>query len=166
MNPAQQFIARSISPHIRYLGKSRGKWKGRQSLGVEPRTPLAWAASVLPLSHDSWTTLTGSTECLSCTPGYHFFSITRFSLPPNRFAAEGCYRSCLYYGHCQRFSVHFAHQVWHMIVTWLVEHSFVNVLCDRMSTPFFFLVNVFRFAVSRRFLLVHTHTLHCNSVQP
>ena len=36
-------------------GESRGKWKGRQLLGVEPRTPLAWAASALPLSHDSWT---------------------------------------------------------------------------------------------------------------
>ena len=30
--------------------------KGRQSLGVEPRTPLAWAANALPLSHDSRTT--------------------------------------------------------------------------------------------------------------
>ena len=30
--------------------------KGRQPPGVEPRTPLAWAASALPLSYDSWTT--------------------------------------------------------------------------------------------------------------
>ena len=37
-------------------GENRGKWKGRQLPGVEPRTPLAWAASALPLSHDSRTT--------------------------------------------------------------------------------------------------------------
>ena len=37
-------------------GTNRGKWKSRQSPGVEPRTPLAWAASALPLSHDSQTT--------------------------------------------------------------------------------------------------------------
>ena len=37
-------------------GENRGKWKGQQLPGVEPRTPLAWAASALPLSHDSWTT--------------------------------------------------------------------------------------------------------------
>ena len=37
-------------------GENRGKWKNRQSPGVEPRTPLAWAASALPLSHNSWTT--------------------------------------------------------------------------------------------------------------
>ena len=30
--------------------------KGRQSPGVKPRTPLAWAANALPLSHDSRTT--------------------------------------------------------------------------------------------------------------
>ena len=30
--------------------------KGWQPPGVEPRTPLAWAASALPLSHDSQTT--------------------------------------------------------------------------------------------------------------
>ena len=125
----------------RYLDKSRGKWKGRQSLGVEPRTPLAWAASVLPLSYDSRTTLTTLHRWYSM-PQLHtwlpFFQHYKISPPPHRFAAEGCYRSCLYYGHCQGFSVHFAHQVWHMIVTWLVEHSFVDVLCDRMSTPFFF----------------------------
>ena len=37
-------------------GKNRRKWKRRQLPGVEPRTPLAWAASALPLSHDSRTT--------------------------------------------------------------------------------------------------------------
>ena len=37
-------------------GTNRGKWKGRQSPWVEPRTPLAWAASALPLSHNSRTT--------------------------------------------------------------------------------------------------------------
>ena len=37
-------------------GKNRGEWNGRQSPGVEPRTPLAWATSALPLSHDSQTT--------------------------------------------------------------------------------------------------------------
>ena len=37
-------------------GENRGKWKSRQPPGVEPRTPLAWAASALPLSHDSRTT--------------------------------------------------------------------------------------------------------------
>ena len=36
--------------------KNRGKYKGRQPPGVEPRTPLAWATSTLPLSHDSRTT--------------------------------------------------------------------------------------------------------------
>ena len=52
--------------------------KGQQAPGVKPRTPLALAASALPLSHDSWTTtnphnpaqLSGS-ECFSCTPGSH-----------------------------------------------------------------------------------------------
>ena len=34
-------------------GEIRGKWKSRQRPGVEPRTPLAWVASALPLSHDS-----------------------------------------------------------------------------------------------------------------
>ena len=37
-------------------GVNRGKWKGRQLPGVGPRTPLAWAASALPLSHNSWIT--------------------------------------------------------------------------------------------------------------
>ena len=37
-------------------GENRGKWKSQQSPGVEPRTPLAWAASALPLSHNSRTT--------------------------------------------------------------------------------------------------------------
>ena len=37
-------------------GKNRGNWKSRQSPGVEPRTPLAQAASALPLSHNSRTT--------------------------------------------------------------------------------------------------------------
>ena len=37
-------------------GKNRGKWKGRQLPGVESRTPLGWAPSVLPLSHNSRTT--------------------------------------------------------------------------------------------------------------
>ena len=32
------------------------KVKSRQSPGVEPRTPLAWAANALPLSHNSRTT--------------------------------------------------------------------------------------------------------------
>ena len=32
-------------------GRNRGK--GRQPLGVKPRTPLTWAASALPLSHDN-----------------------------------------------------------------------------------------------------------------
>ena len=34
-------------------GKNREKWKGRQLLGVKPRTPLAWATSALPLTHNS-----------------------------------------------------------------------------------------------------------------
>ena len=37
-------------------GENRGKWKGQQSSWVEPRTPLAWTASALPLNHDSHTT--------------------------------------------------------------------------------------------------------------
>ena len=43
-----------------YEVKNRGKWKGRQLPGVKPRTPLAWAASFLPLSHNSWTTTSQS----------------------------------------------------------------------------------------------------------
>ena len=35
------------------MGWKERKVKGRQLLGVEPRTPLAWATSALPLSHDS-----------------------------------------------------------------------------------------------------------------
>ena len=35
-------------------GENRG-WKCRQLPGVKPRTPLAWAASALPLSHNSLT---------------------------------------------------------------------------------------------------------------
>ena len=35
--------------------EKKKKKKGRQLPGVEPRTPLAWAASALPLSHDSRT---------------------------------------------------------------------------------------------------------------
>ena len=48
---------------------------------VEPRTPLAWAASALPLSYNSRTTTsphtilymycTDGTECFSRTPGSH-----------------------------------------------------------------------------------------------
>ena len=38
------------------MRRNRGKWKSRQSPGVEPRTPLAWTASALPLSHNSRTT--------------------------------------------------------------------------------------------------------------
>ena len=37
-------------------GENRGKWKGQQSPGVKSRTPLVWAASALPLSHNSRTT--------------------------------------------------------------------------------------------------------------
>ena len=33
------------------------KWKGLQFPGVESRIPLAWAASALPLSHDSQATI-------------------------------------------------------------------------------------------------------------
>ena len=69
--------------HDHYLDvmrRKQRKWKSRQSLGIKLRTPLAWATSALPLSHDSWQppTLTilymyctGGTECLSCTPGSH-----------------------------------------------------------------------------------------------
>ena len=38
-------------------GENRGKWKGRQPPGVKPRTPLAWAGSALPLSHNSQATI-------------------------------------------------------------------------------------------------------------
>ena len=37
-------------------GENRGKWKGRQPPSFEPTTPLAWAASALPLSYGNWTT--------------------------------------------------------------------------------------------------------------
>ena len=36
--------------------ENRGKWKGWQPPGIEPKTPLAWAVSALSLSHDSWMT--------------------------------------------------------------------------------------------------------------
>ena len=51
--------AQSILPQIgnkRLWGENKRKWKGRQPPGVKPMTPLAWAASVLPPSHDSRTT--------------------------------------------------------------------------------------------------------------
>ena len=35
-------------------GKNRGKWKGWQLPEVESRTPQAWAASALPLSHSAY----------------------------------------------------------------------------------------------------------------
>ena len=38
-----------------FWGKNRGRWKSQHLPTVEPRTPLAWAASALPLSHNSWT---------------------------------------------------------------------------------------------------------------
>ena len=44
-------------------GRNRGK--GRQPLGVKPRTPLTWAASALPLSHDNRRT-TNPHEPLYC----------------------------------------------------------------------------------------------------
>ena len=39
-----------------YEAKIEESEKGRQPPGVEPRTPLAWATSAVPLSHDNWTT--------------------------------------------------------------------------------------------------------------
>ena len=45
-----------ISEFRCYEVKIEESEKGRQTLGVEPRTPLAWAASTLPLSHDRQTT--------------------------------------------------------------------------------------------------------------
>ena len=36
--------------------ENRGKWKGWQPPTVEPRTPLAWVASALPLSYSNQTT--------------------------------------------------------------------------------------------------------------
>ena len=38
------------------MRQKKGKWNGLQPPGVEPRTPLAWATSALPQSHDSQTT--------------------------------------------------------------------------------------------------------------
>ena len=35
------------SSKMKLWGENRGKWKGHQSTGVEPRTPLAWDASAL-----------------------------------------------------------------------------------------------------------------------
>ena len=64
-------------------------WKGWQSLGVKPRTPLAWAASALPLSHNSWAitnphnplyALHKWTKCLSHTPGNHLVCAIRTPL--------------------------------------------------------------------------------------
>ena len=39
-----------------FWGENIEKWKGRQPPGAKHRTPLAWVASALPLSHDSRTT--------------------------------------------------------------------------------------------------------------
>ena len=36
-------------------GENKGRWKSQQSLGVEPRTPLAWVTSALLLSYNSRT---------------------------------------------------------------------------------------------------------------
>ena len=63
------------------------KRPAQQLLGVKLRTPLAWAANALPLSHDSLATCTilymyctGGTECLSCTPGSHSVFVIRTPL--------------------------------------------------------------------------------------
>ena len=52
-------------------GKNREKWEGRQSLGVKPRTLLAWAASAVPLTHNSRMT-TNLYFCLITSNFIHF----------------------------------------------------------------------------------------------
>ena len=68
-------------------GENRGKRKGRQSLGIEPRTPLAWAASALPLSHDNRTTTSPHNPAqvgLSRMPGSHSVCAVRTPLGIDR----------------------------------------------------------------------------------
>ena len=50
------------------------KWKGWQLLWLEPRTPLAWAASALLLSHVSQTT-TKPHNPLYATEAFHYMHI-------------------------------------------------------------------------------------------
>ena len=52
-------------------GKNREKWEGRQSLGVKSRTLLAWAASAVPLTHNSRMT-TNLYFCLITSNFIHF----------------------------------------------------------------------------------------------
>ena len=44
-------------------------WKRWQSLGVKPRTPLAWAANALPLSHNSRAITNPHNLYMHCTSG-------------------------------------------------------------------------------------------------
>ena len=63
-------------------GENRGKWKGRQLPGVEPRTPLTWAPSALPLSLDSrMTTNPHNPLCIL----YCFFTFLYFCLKTSKF---------------------------------------------------------------------------------
>ena len=81
-----------------YEAKVEESEKGRQPLGVEPRTPLAWPARQNLSSWQHWATTaaqpptstilymycTGGTECLSRTPGSHSVCAVRTPLGVDR----------------------------------------------------------------------------------
>ena len=64
----------------KFRGENRGKWKGWQPLRVEPRTPLAWAASDLPLSNDSQTTTNPHNPSMSWWFWRHILSGCNWSI--------------------------------------------------------------------------------------
>ena len=66
--------------------RKQRKWKGRQSLGVEPRTPLAWAATARrpPTFTILYMFCTGGTECHSRTPDSHSVCAVRTPLGVDR----------------------------------------------------------------------------------
>ena len=76
-------LAQSIFSHAGNTWIEAESGKGWQSSEVEPRTPLAWAANALPLSHDSQTTTNPYTTfysvCQVCDWGiqYHLCSTCR-----------------------------------------------------------------------------------------
>ena len=60
--------------HMTFQWIDEAKWKGWQLLWLEPRTPLASAASALPLSHVSQTT-TKPHNPLYATEAFHYMHI-------------------------------------------------------------------------------------------
>ena len=93
-------------------GENKRKWKGLQPPGVEPRTPLAWAASPLPLSDDSRTTCVRLPVAAGLfTSSLYFHLITSELI---YFQCEACVYMCV----CVCVHVfylvegHIAHSIW------------------------------------------------------